>query len=116
AAISLLVYSLLPIIRNTYVGLNEVDPDLLDTGKGIGMTPLQILTKIQFPLSIPVLMAGVRVATVVAIGVASIAPYIGAGGLGNEIIDGIQEYKTIKIYAGAIPAALMAIFADFILG
>ncbi|MBP1930984.1 ABC transporter permease [Ammoniphilus resinae] len=112
----LFLYSLLPIIRNTYVGLKEVDPHLLEAGKGMGMTPLQLLTKVQIPLSLPFLMAGFRVAAVIAIGVATIAPYIGGDGLGREIVAGINGRSEIEIYAGAIPAALLAILADFLLG
>ncbi len=80
------------------------------------MTSLQLLMKIQFPLSIPFLMAGLRLAAVIAISVATIGPYIGADGLGREIISGISLQSDVKIYAGAIPATLMAIIADFVLG
>jgi osmoprotectant transport system permease protein len=114
--IGLFLYSLLPIIRNTYVGLKEVDEHVLEAGTGVGMTPMQLLTKIQLPLSLPFMMAGLRVAAVIAVGVASIAPYIGGDGLGREIVAGINKRDEIKIYAGAIPAALLAIIADLILG
>ncbi|TFB22790.1 ABC transporter permease [Filobacillus milosensis] len=116
AVIGLFFYSLLPIVRNTYVGVKEVSPNLLEAGKGLGMTGLQVLRKVQLPLSIPFFMAGLRVASVIAVGVACIAPYIGADGLGREIVSGISLRSEIKIYAGAIPAALLAIFADTILG
>ena len=111
--IGLFLYSLLPIVRNTYIGIKEVDKNIIEAGKGCGMTPMQLLSKVQFPLSIPFLMAGIRVAAVIAVSVACIGPYIGAGGLGKEIISGISLQSEVKIYAGAIPAA---IFADFILG
>lgn len=114
--IGLFFYSLLPIIRNTYVGLQEVDGNLLDAGKGVGMNSFQLLTKVQIPLSLPFLVAGLRVAAVIAVGVASIAPYVGGGGLGKEIVSGIAQRSDIKILAGAIPAALLAIIADYILG
>ncbi|WP_153723031.1 ABC transporter permease [Sporosarcina cascadiensis] len=114
--IGLFFYSLLPIIRNTYVGLQEVDGNLLDAGKGVGMSSFQLLTKVQIPLSLPFLVAGLRVAAVIAVGVASIAPYVGGGGLGKEIVSGIAQRSDIKILAGAIPAALLAIIADYILG
>ncbi|WP_416148802.1 ABC transporter permease [Salipaludibacillus sp. HK11] len=114
--IGLFFYSLLPIVRNTYVGIKEVDDSIVEAGIGSGMTPLQLLTKVQFPLSIPFLMAGLRVAAVIAIAVACIGPYIGAGGLGKEIISGISLQSDVKIYAGAIPATILAIVADFILG
>jgi osmoprotectant transport system permease protein len=114
--IGLFLYSLLPIIRNTYVGLKEVDEHVLEAGTGVGMTSIQLLTKIQLPLSLPFMMAGLRVAAVIAVGVASIAPYIGGDGLGREIVSGINGRDNIKIYAGAIPAALIAIIADIFLG
>ncbi len=114
--IGLFLYSLLPIVRNTYIGIKEVDKNIIEAGKGCGMTPMQLLSKVQFPLSIPFLMAGIRVAAVIAVSVACIGPYIGAGGLGKEIISGISLQSEVKIYAGAIPATMLAIFADFILG
>lgn len=114
--IGLFFYSLLPIVRNTYVGIKEVDESVVEAGTGVGMTTLQLLMKVQFPLSIPFLMAGIRVAAVIAISVACIGPYIGAGGLGKEIISGISLQSDVKIYAGAIPATLLAIIADFVLG
>lgn len=114
--IGLFFYSLLPIVRNTYVGLNEVDEDIIEAGTGVGMTPIQLLRKVRLPLSIPFLMAGLRVAAVIAISVACIGPYIGAGGLGKEIISGISLQSDVKIYAGAIPATLLAIIADIVLG
>ncbi|WP_382395192.1 ABC transporter permease [Lentibacillus juripiscarius] len=114
--IGLFLYSLLPIVKNTYVGIREVDDSVIESGVGIGMTPLQLLAKIQFPLSIPYLMAGLRLAAVIAISVATIGPYIGAGGLGKEIVSGISLQSDVKIYAGAIPATLIAIIADLALG
>lgn len=113
--VGLFLYSLLPIVRNTYVGIKEVDADIMEAGKGCGMTPLQLLAKVQFPLSIPFLMAGLRIAVVIAISVASIGPYIGAGGLGREIISGISLQSEVKIYAGAVPATVLAILADLVL-
>ncbi|WP_368653694.1 ABC transporter permease [Ornithinibacillus sp. 4-3] len=112
----LFFYSLLPIIRNTYVGIKELDDSIVEAGRGLGMTAFQLLRKVELPLSIPFLMAGLRVAAVIAIAVACIGPYIGAGGLGSEIISGISMQNNIKIYAGAIPATIMAIIADLILG
>ncbi len=114
--IGLFLYSLLPIVKNTYVGIREVDDSIIESGVGIGMTPLQLLAKIQFPLSIPYLMAGLRLAAVIAISVATIGPYIGAGGLGKEIVSGISLQSDVKIYARAIPATLIAIIADLALG
>ncbi|CQR46259.1 Glycine betaine/carnitine/choline transport system permease protein OpuCD [Paraliobacillus sp. PM-2] len=114
--VGLFFYSLLPIVKNTYVGIKEVDDSIMQAGKGSGMTALQLLAKVQFPLSIPFLIAGLRVAFVIAIAVASIGPYIGAGGLGKEIVAGISLQSDIRIYAGAIPATLLAITSDLILG
>jgi|SRR5690625_1147955 len=114
--IGLFFYSLMPIVKNTYVGIKEVEESVIEAGIGNGMTPLQLLYKIQFPLSIPFLMAGIRLAAVIAISVATIGPYIGAGGLGREIISGISLQSDVKIYAGAIPATIIAIITDFILG
>src|SRR5699024_5701080 len=107
---------LLPIVKNTYVGIKEVDASIVEAGIGNGMTSLQLLTKIQFPLSVPFLMAGLRLAAVIAISVATIGPYIGADGLGRIIVSGISLQSDVQIYAGAIPATLLAIIADFILG
>lgn len=114
--IGLFFYSLLPIVRNTYVGIREVEDGITEAGIGVGMTSLQLLAKIQLPLSVPFLMAGLRVASVIAVSVACIGPYIGAGGLGKEIISGISLQSDLKIYAGAIPAVLLAVIADFVLG
>jgi osmoprotectant transport system permease protein len=114
--IGILLYSLLPIVRNTYVGIKEVDASIIESGKGSGMTPLQLLTIVQFPLSIPFIMAGLRVACVVAVAVACLGPYVGAGGLGTEIMSGISLQLDVKIYAGAIPATVLAILSDTILG
>ncbi|WP_373893720.1 ABC transporter permease [Virgibacillus sp. CBA3643] len=114
--VGLFLYSLMPIVRNTYVGLKEVDASIMEAGRGSGMTAFQLLSKIQFPLSLPFVMAGLRVASVIAIAVACIGPYIGADGLGKEIISGISLQSNVKIYAGAIPATLLALIADFILG
>lgn len=114
--VGLFLYSLLPIIRNTYVGLQQVDPSATQAGKGMGMTSFQLLTKIQFPLSLPFMVAGLRLAAVIAIGVATLAPYFGGEGLGREIVSGINLRNPVQIYSGAIIAAILAIIADFLLG
>lgn len=114
--VGLFLYSLLPIVRNTYVGLNEVDKSLIEAGKGIGMTNLQILFQVKIPMSVPFVLAGIRIATVIAIGVATLAPFIGGEGLGREIVAGINLRDSNKIYAGAIIAACLAVIVDFILG
>lgn len=114
--IGLFLYSLLPIIRNTYVGLSQVDQGVTEAGTGIGMSSMQLLLRVQLPLSVPFLMAGLRIAAVIAVGVATLAPIIGGDGLGREIYAGINLRNEIRIYAGAIPAILLAISADIILG
>lgn len=114
--IGLFLYSLLPVIRNTYVGLTQVDPTLMQAGKGIGMSPLQIMTQVQLPLALPFIVTGIRIAAVIAIGVATIAPLVGGDGLGREIYSGINMDNSARLYAGAIPAALLALLADVTLG
>jgi len=114
--VGLFLYSLLPVIRHTYVGLKQVDKGITDAGRGVGMSALQLLTKVQLPLSLPFLMAGLRVAAVIAIGVATLAPLIGGDGLGREIYSGLNMRNNVKIFAGAIPAAMLAILADIVLG
>ena len=114
--VGLFLYSLLPIVRNTYVGLNEVDKGLVEAGKGIGMTKMQILFQVKMPMSVPFILAGIRIAAVIAIGVATLAPFIGGEGLGREIVSGINLRDSNKIYAGAIIAAILAVCVDFVLG
>ena len=114
--VGLFLYSLLPIIRNTYVGLTQVSPGVLEAGRGMGMSQLQLLAKVQLQLSLPFIVAGFRVAAVIAIGVAALAPLIGGDGLGREIYAGLNQRNDLKILAGAIPAALLALLADLVLG
>jgi osmoprotectant transport system permease protein len=115
AILALFLYALLPIIRNTYTGITEVNPSIVDAAKGMGMSKWQILTKVELPLAFPVLMAGVRTATVINVGVATLAAYIAAGGLGEFIFGGIALNNSNMILAGAIPAALLALLLDFLL-
>lgn len=115
AIIALTIYALLPILRNTYTGILEVDSGIIEAGKGMGMTRLQTLVMVELPLALPVIMAGIRTATVITIGVATLATFVGAGGLGDLIYRGITMQNNPLILAGAIPAALLAILADFIL-
>lgn len=110
------LYSLLPIIKNTYTGVQNVDASLLDTGKGMGMTRFQLTYMVELPLSLSVIMAGLRNALVVAIGITSIGTFIGAGGLGDIITRGVNATNGgAIILAGALPTALMAILSDFFL-
>ena len=115
AIIALTLYALLPILRNTYTGIIGVDPALVDAGKGMGMTSRQILFMVELPLTLPILMAGIRTATVLTIGVAALATFIGAGGLGDVIIRGLNVMDKNLILSGAIPAAILAIVFDFAL-
>ena len=111
------LYSLLPIIKNTYAGVRNVNNVLLDAGKGMGMTQWQMTTKIELPLALSVIMAGIRNALVVGIGVTAIGTFIGAGGLGDIITRGVNATDGgAIILAGAIPTALMAVLSDVILG
>jgi len=115
AIIALMLYALLPIIRNTYTGINEVNASVIDAARGMGMSQSQILFKVELPLAMPVILAGIRTATVINVGVATLAAYIAAGGLGEFIFGGIALNNTNMILAGAIPAALLAIIFDFLL-
>nr|WP_175580041.1 ABC transporter permease [Enterococcus florum] len=115
--LTVFLYSLLPIIKNTYTGMRQVDSNALDVGKGMGMTSLQRLYMIELPLSVSVIMAGIRNALVVAIGITAIGAFVGAGGLGDIIIRGTNATNgTSIILAGALPTALMAIITDWLLG
>jgi osmoprotectant transport system permease protein len=116
AIVALALYALLPILQNTYTGIAGVDPAVLESARGMGMTPRQILWDVQLPLSIAVILAGVRVATIICIGIATIAAAIGAGGLGVFIFRGVAMVSNAVILAGAIPAALLAIGVDVLLG
>jgi osmoprotectant transport system permease protein len=116
AVAALFLYALLPIVRNTYTGIEEVDADLLEAGRGMGLTRAQILFLVQLPLATRTIMAGVRTSTIISIGIATLAAFIGAGGLGDPIVTGLQLNDTWLILAGAIPAALFALLADFLLG
>jgi len=116
AITALVVYALLPIVRNTYAGIAGVDPAVREAGRGMGMTEGELLRLVELPLAAGVILAGVRVATVVSVGIATIAAAIGAGGLGVYIFRGVAAVDDTLILAGAIPAALLAILADALLG
>jgi osmoprotectant transport system permease protein len=115
AVIAILLYSQLPIIRNTYTAIVNVDPALREAARGIGMKPSQRLRQVEIPLAVPVIMAGVRTAVVMNIGVAAIAAYIGAGGLGQLISRGISQTDPRQLIAGALAVSVLAIAADFFL-
>ncbi|MDN3552658.1 ABC transporter permease [Halomonas almeriensis] len=115
AVIAVLLYSQLPIIRNTYTAINNVDPALREAARGVGMSQNQRLRMVEIPLAVPVIMAGVRTAVVLNIGVMAIAAYIGAGGLGTFISRGISQSDPRQLIAGAIAVSLLAIIVDFAL-
>ena len=116
AILALTLYALLPLIRNTYTGIKGVDPAVVEAGRGMGMTDRQLLWQVEFPLALSVIIAGIRVAAVLSVGVATIAAAIGAGGLGEYIFRGLAMVNNQVILAGAIPAAALAILADTSLG
>jgi osmoprotectant transport system permease protein len=116
AILALLLYALLPLIRNTYTGIQGVDPAVVEAGRGMGMTDRQLLWQVQLPLALGVIIAGVRVAVVISVGLATIAAAIGAGGLGEYIFRGLAMVNDAVILAGAIPAAMLALLADVTLG
>jgi osmoprotectant transport system permease protein len=116
AILALTLYALLPLIRNTYAGIKGVDPAVVEAGRGMGMTDWQLLFQVELPLALGVIIAGVRVATVISVGVATIAPAIGAGGLGEYIFRGLSMVNYQVILAGAIPAAALALLCDASLG
>jgi osmoprotectant transport system permease protein len=116
AIVALVLYALLPIIRNTFTGINGVDPAIREAGRGMGMTDRQLLFQVELPLALGVILAGVRVATVICVGTATIAAAIDAGGLGRYIFRGLRMNDNVLILAGAVPAALIAVAADVLLG
>ncbi len=115
AVIALVLYALLPILRNTYTGLRQVDPAVVEAATGLGMTDAQRLRLVELPLALPVILAGVRIAAVVSVGTATIAAAIGAGGLGTYVFRGLATVDTRLILAGAIPTALLALLVDYVL-
>lgn len=116
AVLALTLYALLPLIRNTYAGIDGVDRAVIEAARGMGLTDWQLLIKVQLPLASSVILAGIRVAVVISVGLATIAAAIGAGGLGELIFRGLAMVNNSVILAGAIPAALMALAADVLLG
>ncbi|MRN56874.1 ABC transporter permease [Paenibacillus monticola] len=116
AVVALFLYSLLPIVRNTYTGITDVDKSIVEAARGMGMKSWQILFRVQLPLALSVIMAGIRTAAVINVGTATLAAFIGAGGLGEFIFLGIQRNIDALILLGAIPAALLALVLDYLLG
>jgi len=116
AILALTLYALLPLIRNTYAGIEGVDRAVVEAARGMGLTDWQLLFKVELPLASSVILAGIRVAVVISVGLATIAAAIGAGGLGELIFRGLAMVNNSVILAGAIPAAVMALGADVLLG
>lgn len=116
AIVALFIYSLLPILRNTFIGISNVDDTIVDSAKGMGLTENQMIMKVKLPLAAPVIMSGIRLAGVYVIAWATLASYIGAGGLGDYIFNGLNVYDQEMIFWGTIPVTLLALLADFLLG
>ena len=116
AIIALFLYSLMPILRNTYVGLTDVNQDTIDSARGLGMTNMQLILKVDIPLAMPVIMAGIRLSAIYVIAWATLASYIGAGGLGDFIFNGLSLYQTDLIFGGTIPEIILALLTDYLLG
>lgn len=116
AIIALFIYSLLPILRNTYIGMKNVDENYRDVAKGMGMTNLQSIFSVELPIAMPTIMAGIRLAAVYVIAWATLASYIGAGGLGDMIFSGLNNYQPELIFGGTIPVTILALLADVLLG
>lgn len=115
ALVALVAYALLPILRNTYTGLRQVDPAAIEVARGMGMTSWQTLLNVELPLAMPVIMAGIRTSTVWTIGVATLVSMVGAGGLGALIFRGLSNYRIPLILGGAVPAAILALGFDWLL-
>ncbi len=116
AIVALVLYAQLPILRNTYAAIKNVNPNIIDAGVGMGMTRMQVLFKVQLPMALSVIFAGIRVAVVMSIGIGAIAAYIGAGGLGHYIFMGINQTYDAMIKVGAVSVAILAMLVDYIFG
>jgi osmoprotectant transport system permease protein len=116
ALVALVLYSLYPIVRNTYTGVRDADPAAVAAARALGMTDGQILREVRLPLAAPVIMAGIRTAAVIDVGTATLAAFIGAGGLGEPIVSGLALSDTRMILSGAVPAAILALLVDGALG
>lgn len=116
AIAALFLYALLPILRNTYTGIVEVDPELVEAAEGMGLRPQQVLFRIQLPLAARTIMAGIRTSTVICVGVATLAAFIGSGGLGEPIVEGLYLNDVPLILTGALPAAALALLCDLLVG
>lgn len=116
AILVLFIYSVLPILRNTYIGVSGLDKNFIEAGKAMGMTSLERIIYVELPLAVPVIMSGIRISTVYLIGWATLAAFIGGGGLGDYIFTGLNLYQVEYIIAGAIPVTILALLTDLFLG
>ena len=116
AIVALFIYSLLPILRNTYIGMNDVDQTIKDGARGMGMTTMQSIVQVELPMAMQVIMAGIRLSAVYVIAWATLASYIGAGGLGDFIFNGLNLYQPDLIIGGTIPVTILALVVDYLLG
>jgi osmoprotectant transport system permease protein len=116
AVFALWIYSILPILRNTYAGIKNVTPDVIEAAKGMGMSSWRILTRIELPIAMPIILAGIRTAIVINVGAATLATFIGAGGLGDFIVTGLSVRRDLVVLTGAGLAAITAIFFDYLVG
>ncbi|KRM59634.1 ABC transporter permease [Secundilactobacillus malefermentans] len=116
AIVALFIYSLLPILRNTYLGMMNVNDTIKDAAKGMGMTNFQSMMKVELPMAAPVIMSGIRLSATYVIAWAALASYIGAGGLGDFIFNGLNLYQSDLIFGGSIPVIMLALITDYLLG
>lgn len=116
AILMVMLYSLLPILKNTYIGITNINPDMIEAAQAMGLTTRERLWKVELPLALPVIMAGIRISAVTAVGLMTIAAFIGAGGLGYLVFTGVSTVNTPMVLAGAIPSAILALLMDFVLG
>ena len=116
AVFALWLYSILPVLRNTYAGIKNITPDVIEAAKGMGMNPWHILTRIELPIAAPIILAGIRTAIVINVGAATLATFIGAGGVGDFIVTGLSDRRNLVVFTGAGLAAITAIFFDYLVG
>ncbi len=116
AVFALFIYSILPILRNTFAGIDGVERSIVEAARGMGMNPFRVLTKIELPIAFPIIVAGIRTAIVINVGAATLATFIGGGGLGDLIVTGLSVHRDMIIFTGAVIAAITAIFLDYMIG
>lgn len=116
AIVAIFLYAILPVLRNTYIGIESVDPFMKKAARGMGMTNLQCLMQVELPIAVPVILAGIRTSATMSIGTATLAAFVGGGGLGGLIVTGLRMLRNHIVLAGAVPAALLALLVDFLLG